>query len=160
MEKQVYSKAYVELYELIKHLSIEEQNKIPDTYKNNLLKNMDKNYEFSIDPDKPLNEQNYMNETKALYINLYDMYLANEQEKVVLKQYHKIAHNLIEEEKISKYNIDDIFSKNDMSKNNILDGDYINDSENRKNNNYYLTNYKWAKLKTIINKVKQFFKFK
>ena len=38
MEKQIYSKAYVELYELIKHLSIEEQNEIPDTYKNNLLK--------------------------------------------------------------------------------------------------------------------------
>ena len=37
-----YKMAYVELNEIIKHLSEDEQLKIPETFKKNLLKEMDK----------------------------------------------------------------------------------------------------------------------
>ena len=72
--------AYVELNEIIKHLSEDEQLKIPETFKKNLLKEMDKEYKFIFDNKKGLLGQTYMNETKALYIKLYKQYLATEKD--------------------------------------------------------------------------------
>lgn len=80
-----YKMAYVELNEIIKHLSEDEQLKIPETFKKNLLKEMDKEYKFIFDNKKGLLGQTYMNETKALYIKLYKQYLATEKD--VWKKY-------------------------------------------------------------------------
>ena len=92
-----YKMAYVELNEIIKHLSEDEQLKIPETFKKNLLKEMDKEYKFIFDNKKGLLGQTYMNETKALYIKLYKQYLATEKD--VWKKYDSICHSIIENEK-------------------------------------------------------------
>ena len=95
-----YKMAYVELNEIIKHLSEDEQLKIPETFKKNLLKEMDKEYKFIFDNKKGLLGQTYMNETKALYIKLYKQYLATEKD--VWKKYDSICHSIIENEKRKK----------------------------------------------------------
>ena len=46
VEKIEYQKAYVELYEIIKALPEEEQEKIPKTLLKNLKDNMSKEYKF------------------------------------------------------------------------------------------------------------------
>lgn len=102
-----YKMAYVELNEIIKHLSEDEQLKIPETFKKNLLKEMDKEYKFIFDNQKGLLGQTYMNETKALYIKLYKQYLATEKD--VWKKYDNICHSLIENEKRKKYDSNNIF---------------------------------------------------
>ena len=99
--------AYVELNEIIKHLSEDEQLKIPETFKKNLLKEMDKEYKFIFDNPKGLLGQTYMNETKALYIKLYKQYLATEKD--VWKKYDNICHSIIENEKRKKYDSNNIF---------------------------------------------------
>lgn len=99
--------AYVELNEIIKHLSEDEQLKIPETFKKNLLKEMDKEYKFIFDNKKGLLGQTYMNETKALYIKLYKQYLATEKD--VWKKYDSICHSIIENEKRKKYDSNNIF---------------------------------------------------
>ena len=99
--------AYVELNEIIKHLSEDEQLKIPETFKKNLLKEMDKEYKFIFDNKKGLFGQTYMNETKALYIKLYKQYLATEKD--VWKKYDNICHSIIENEKRKKYDSNNIF---------------------------------------------------
>ena len=49
VEKIEYQKAYVELYEIIKALPEEEQEKIPKILLKNLKDNMSKEYKFEID---------------------------------------------------------------------------------------------------------------
>ena len=102
-----YKMAYVELNEIINHLSEDEQLKIPETFKKNLLKEMDKEYKFIFDNKKGLLGQTYMNETKALYIKLYKQYLATEKD--VWKKYDSICHSIIENEKRKKYDSNNIF---------------------------------------------------
>lgn len=102
-----YKMAYVELNEIIKHLSEDEQLKIPETFKKNLLKELDKEYKFIFDNKKGLLGQTYMNETKALYIKLYKQYLATEKD--VWKKYDSICHSIIENEKRKKYDSNNIF---------------------------------------------------
>lgn len=81
-EKSIlYQKAYVELYELIKILSKTQQSKIPKDFIEYINNNKDNNYTFTIDNSKGILEQEYMTETKALIVKLYEKYLAPEDEK-------------------------------------------------------------------------------
>ena len=54
VEKIEYQKAYVELYEIIKALPEEEQEKIPKTLLKNLKDNMSKEYKFEIDTERDI----------------------------------------------------------------------------------------------------------
>lgn len=99
LEKKEYKKAYAELLEIIKLLPKEEQNKIPDTFKKNLEDNIDKNYIFVLDKEKDILEQEYKDETKALFVELYERYLATEDEEEFWRKYDKICFNMINAEK-------------------------------------------------------------
>lgn len=112
----VYKKAYVEANEIIIHLPEEEQNKIPNTLKNNLIKNMDKSYHFQFDEEKKLDEQTVLPETKALMIAIYQKYLIKANEKKFWDKYNKICYKMIEEEKNKNYNID-LFSNLNQNNN-------------------------------------------
>ena len=95
----LYKKAYVELYYIISLLSKEEQSKIPPEFINYINDNKDQNYSFYPDLSKELLEQEYMIETKALLVNLYETYLAPESEKEFWEKYDKVCSSTLEEEK-------------------------------------------------------------
>ena len=114
----VYKKAYVEVNEIIIHLSEEEQNKIPNTVKSNIIKEMDKSYNFQFNEEKELAEQTVLPETKALMIAIYQSYLIKADEKEFWDKYNKICYKMTEEEKNKNYNID-LFS--DLNHNNNKD---------------------------------------
>ena len=116
-KRLLYQKAYVELYELIKHLSDEEREKIPEYFIEYLDSNMDTNYKFSLDTEKGLLEQEYMVETKALIVKLYEKYFAPESEKDFWKEYHKLCFNMIEEQKRKNCNHGNIFKQPDSIEN-------------------------------------------
>ena len=111
-KRLLYQKAYVELYEMIKLLSDEEREKIPEYFIEYLYNNMDTNYKFSLDTEKGLLEQDYMVETKALIVKLYEKYFAPESEKEFWNEYHKLCFNMIEEQKRKNYNHGNIFQNN------------------------------------------------
>ena len=113
IEKNEYKKAYVELYEIIKKMSLEEIQKIPKEFVKNLYNEMDKNYKFEFDTEKNILEQNFKLETKALLVELYEKYLASEEEKDFWKKYDKICLNRIEEDKKEKYASNIIFTNAD-----------------------------------------------
>lgn len=115
-EKKEYQKAYVELYEIIKVLPEEEQKKIPKIILKNLKDNMDKEYKFMLDKDSDILNQKYRIETKALFVELYERYLAIKEESEIWNQYDKICNNMIEEEKRIKYNSDNIFKTKKLKK--------------------------------------------
>lgn len=115
-EKKEYQKAYVELYEIIKVLPEEEQKKIPKLVLKNLKDNLDKEYKFILDKDSDILNQKYKIETKALFVELYERYLASKEESETWGKYDKFCNNMIEEEKRKKYNSDNIFKNKKIEK--------------------------------------------
>lgn len=72
----LYKQAYVELYSMLKKLPKEQYDKIPNKFIEHIDNEKDDNYIFKYDNSIPLLEQNYMIETKALIVKLYEKYLA------------------------------------------------------------------------------------
>lgn len=107
-----YKRAYTELNEIIKELSKEELEKIPNELIRNIETNIDKEYKWEYDKSKTLLDQDLMPETKALIVEIYEKYLCPENEKEFWKEYDKICINKIEEQKKAMYDGKDIFRKN------------------------------------------------
>lgn len=147
-KRMLYQKAYVELYELIKLLSEEQQSRIPREFIQYIINNKDNNYYFTIDNSKGLFEQEYMVETKALIVKMYEKYLAPENEKEFWNKYDKICLNMIEEEKREKYDPDTIFQKSEME---------TKDNSNNENNSekLELVEYKESFISKILNMFKK-----
>ncbi len=114
-----YAKAYKEIFEIIKHFPQEEYNKIPKEKVKFYEENMDKNYDFTINPDIDLSEQNISRETKALIITLYEDYFATKKQKEKIKEILELNQKKAEQEKRKKYNPDDLFKnqKEDLKNN-------------------------------------------
>ena len=80
---------------------------------------MSKEYKFEIDTERDILNQNYKIETKALFVELYERYLAPKEEKNFWDKYDKICNNMIEEKKLKLYDTENIFKnkKQDKEKN-------------------------------------------
>ena len=112
-----YAVAYSEVLEILKHIPIEDYNKIPknkielfETYANN-------DHTFNYDTSKTLEEQNVSDITKGIIILLFRDYWATQiqRNKIIAKQnYDRIK---LEEKKKEKYNPNDIFKNKNTSTN-------------------------------------------
>ena len=109
-----YKKAYVELNEIFNILDEKQKDKIPECLVENIRKNMDMDYNFRYDMDKNFFEQDLMVETEALLVEIYERYLAPEEEKQMWYKYDKFCLNQIEERKREKYN-NNVFEKNKLN---------------------------------------------
>ena len=104
-----YVIAYSEVLEILKHIPLEDYNKIPKTKIEFFKTNADNEYTFNYDPSKTLEEQNVSNITKGIIILLFRDYWATERQrnKIIAKQnYDRMK---LEEKKKEKYNPDNIF---------------------------------------------------
>lgn len=114
-----YAKAYTEVLEILKYFSEEEYSKIPkekiDFYKNN----MDRNYNYNINPNIDLSQQYISKEANAILISLYRDYFATENQKKTLNNLLNQNQNKLENIKREKYNSNDIFKNN---YNSIIEG--------------------------------------
>ena len=123
-EKSIlYRKAYVELYEILGILDKEQKNEIPNDFIDNISKNMDKDYKFEFDMSKGISEQDLMIETKALLVEIYERYLAPEEEKELWQKYDRLCLNKIEEDKKLKYG-NNIFEDDQYAKASLLKNSY------------------------------------
>lgn len=105
----IYKKAYKQLSEVFKRLSSDELSKIPNQLIENINADMDKDYIWEYDESKRLEEQDFLVETKALIVEIYEKYLCPEDKKEFWDKYDQICFNMIEEERNKKYNTDNIF---------------------------------------------------
>lgn len=117
MVNSTYAKAYTEVLEIIKYFPEEEYAKIPiekiEFYKNN----MDRSYNFTINPEIDLAEQNISAEANAIIVNLFRDYYATEEQKVKIKEILELNDKKEEQEKRTKYNPDNLFKKADKQEN-------------------------------------------
>ena len=109
MTNNRYAKAYKEVLEIIKYFPKEEYNKIPKEKIEFYKENMDKDYEFTINPDADLAEQNISKEANAIIVSLYQDYFATEEQKQKIKEILELNEKKAEQERREKYNPNDIF---------------------------------------------------
>ena len=119
--KEINAKSLAEVYYIISNLEEKYKNKIPDTVTDNIIKYMDKNYEY-------IEEKEILPETKALLAVLIEKYFDNIEFNEKLKEYNQYYFIKTNEEKEKKYNTDAIFS----SKNNIENENSLIEIQNNK----------------------------
>ena len=107
-----YPKAYKEVIEILKYVPKESVEKIPENMIETFKIKMDQSYEFSVDIDKSFEEQNLLEETKAIFANIFRDYWATpyQKERIIAKE--KYDRQKEEATKQEKHNVD-IFKKNE-----------------------------------------------
>lgn len=120
-----YPKAYKEVIEILKYVPKESIDKIPQDIIDTYRENMDNDYNFKVDINKSFEEQELLDETKAILANIFRDYWATPHQKKAIINKEKYERQKLEEEKIKKYNPDDLFkntreNKNTQEEHNLL----------------------------------------
>ena len=138
-----YKNAYTEVYEIIKQLDEEEYNKIPSEVIKAIEENRNTEYEFDLDEDIELKDQELLPETKAILFNLFRDYLSTpeQKEKIIKMQAEERLKN--EQKKAKQYNSDLFANKQKVQS---VEREHIE-----------LIEYKENIFKRIFNKIRQFF---
>ena len=104
-----YAKCLVELDEVLYNLSDEDLNKIPEDIRDSIKEQKDKTYTWKYDKSKTLKEQKIDRKTIAMLSYLNMEYLLNEEQKELMKKFHKSNEEKLEKIKQNKYKSEDIF---------------------------------------------------
>ena len=108
-----YANAYSEVLEILKYISKEDYEKIPNSKIELFETNYNKDYIFKYNPNKTLDEQNVSKIAKAIIAILFRDYWATEiqKEKIISKQnYDRMK---LEEERKARYNSNNLFKNNE-----------------------------------------------
>lgn len=134
-----YANAYSEVLEILKYISKEDYEKIPNSKIELFETNHNKEYIFKYNPNKTLDEQNVSKTAKAIIAILFRDYWATElqKEKIIAKQNYDRMQ--LEEKKKERYNSDNIFKNN--KKKIILDST----EQEQKLDLIEINNIKWYK---------------
>ena len=143
-----YSLAYKELYLIILNLNKEMRGKIPKNVVENIERKMDKTYDFNIEEGKDIFSTEYMLETKALFLELYTRYIAEDEEEF-WEVYKEKRNELFKKEIEKEYLVRKYDNNNSIT---IEDGiDEVNNIiEEKENKNLLLAE---IREKNIIEKI-------
>lgn len=119
MMEDNYSKAYKEIVEILKYVPEESVNKIPKEMRDMFEAEMDKNYSFEIDTAKPFEEQELLEETKAILANIFRDYWATDYQKARIVEKENQDREEWERQKREKYDPNDIFKNRNVNNNDI-----------------------------------------
>lgn len=134
-----YANAYSEVLEILQHISQEDYDKIPKEKITLFEANANKDYNFTYDIDKTLDEQSVSNKAKTIIAILFRDYWATDSQREKIKAKEKYDRQNNEEIK-EKYNPDNLFKNNNIEKENIL------------NDNNKMILYKEPLIKKFLNK--------
>ena len=115
MTNEKYAKTYKEIVEILKYMPKESVNKIPSKMLEMFNEEQSKDYNFKIDTEKPFEEQELLEETKAILANMFRDYWATEYQREIILQKEKFDREELEKIKREKYNPDDIFEEKEKT---------------------------------------------
>lgn len=144
-----YNKRLVEVDEILNYLSEEDLLKIPEEIRNTIKENKDKEYFWEYDETKPLKEQDVSRDTIAFLSYLNMEYLLNEKQKGYMQQLHELNKKKLEEAKVEKYGVDDLFKRNKPQQE--------EPKETELEQELSLVEYKENFFTKVISKIKNFF---
>ena len=110
-----------EVLEIINHFSEDEYKKIPKEKIDFYEKHKDRKYDFKINPNIDLAEQNISRKANAILVSLFRDYFATAKQKEILKNLLQQNQEKLEKEKYLKYNPDNIFNKSNSNINDSKD---------------------------------------
>lgn len=124
MMEDNYSKAYKEIVEILKYVPEESVNKIPKEMRDMFEAEQLKTYNFQIDTEKLFEEQELLEETKAILANIFRDYWATDYQKARIIEKENQDREEWERQKREKYNPNDIFkNRNTTTKDNDISQD-------------------------------------
>lgn len=100
-KEKIYGRAYRELYVIISNLTEEIKEKIPKNIIENITRKMDRTYDFKLENNDIFNSE-YMVETKALFLELYIRYIAEDEEDF-WEMYKEKRNDLFKKELENEY---------------------------------------------------------
>ena len=124
-----YANAYTEVLDILKYISKEDYEKIPKSKIKVFEENSNKNYSFTYDENKTLDEQNVSEIAKAIIAILFrDYWATKEQRYVIIKKQQEIKEQK-QKELMAKFEQNNKISEKDLKKVNVasdldLDIDY------------------------------------
>ena len=124
-----YANAYTEVLDILKYISKEDYEKIPKSKIKVFEENCNKNYSFTYDENKTLDEQNVSEITKVIIAILFrDYWATKEQRYVIIKKQQEIKEQK-QKELMAKFEQNKNISEKDLKKVNVasdldLDIDY------------------------------------
>ena len=152
-----YANAYTEVLDILKHISKEDYEKIPKSKIKVFEENCNKNYNFTYDENKTLDEQNVSEITKVIIAILFrDYWATKEQRYIIIKNQQEIKDQK-QKELMAKFEQNKNISEKDLKKVNVasdldIDIDYARGTN--------LETYKEENIfKRIISKIREIFGF-
>lgn len=149
-----YPKAYKEVIEILKFVPRESIDKIPQKMIEMFKAKMDDNYNFTVDINKSFEEQELLDETKAILANIFRDYWATPYQKERIQAKERYDRQKIEDEKREKYSVD-IFKKKD----NIEKQDITNKVDNIGSNTLPIEVKKEKFYEKLLDFIKKIFHF-
>ena len=117
-----YKKAYKEVVEILKFVSKENVDKIPKEMLDMFEEEQDKEYNFKVDTTKSFEEQLLLEETNAIFSNIFRDYWANDYQRKVIIEKENMDRIKWEEE---KYDPKDLFKNNQKNFNKQNNNDKV-----------------------------------
>lgn len=117
-----YKKAYKEVVEILKFVSKENVDKIPKEMLDMFEEEQDKEYNFKVDTTKSFEEQLLLEETKAIFSNIFRDYWANDYQRKVIIEKENMDRIKWEEK---KYDPKDLFKNNQKNFNKQNNNDKV-----------------------------------
>ena len=152
-----YANAYTEVLDILKYISKEDYEKIPKSKIKVFEENSNKNYSFTYDENKTLDEQNVSEIAKAIIAILFrDYWATKEQRYIIIKKQQEIRDQK-QKELMAKFEQNKNISEKDLKKVNVasdldIDIDYARGTN--------LETYKEENIfKRIISKIRGIFGF-
>lgn len=152
-----YANAYTEVLDILKYISKEDYEKIPKSKIKVFEENSNKNYNFTYDENKTLDEQNVSEITKVIIAILFrDYWATKEQRYIIIKKQQEIRDQK-QKELMAKFEQNKNISEKDLKKVNVasdldIDIDYARGTN--------LETYKEENIfKRIISKIRGIFGF-
>lgn len=147
MENIIHSNALYQISEILKYVDDSLKNKIPEKFINYIESNKSKDYNWEIDTNLPLEEQDLLQPTKEILTVIYRNYICNNSEREELDKVLNENEINYQNELREKYNPDNIFKKRNK---NI-------EPEQVENDTTSIVVYKESFFKKILSKIKLFF---
>lgn len=152
-----YANAYTEVLDILKHISKEDYEKIPKSKIKVFEENCDKNYNFTYDENKTLDEQNVSEITKVIIAILFRDYWATKEQRYIIMKKQQEIKDQKQKELMAKFEQNKNISEKDLKKVNVasdldIDIDYARGTN--------LETYKEENIfKRIISKIREIFGF-
>ena len=152
MVTEDYANACAEVVRILDYIPYRDYKKIPKEVILHYEKNANSNYNFEYDITRSLDEQNVSKTAKTIIAIFFRDYWATPEQRNKILNYEKYENIKKEELKKEKYNIDDIFKKNEDK---LIESTKLNNEKN-----ISVMPKKQKIYKIIFEKILNFFKFK